>query len=109
MLSPFQAMILAVLSNEKEDAIPPREIFKRLGIERPTSAQRASLSRALARLSAQGLVVGLRGHTQFRNHNWSPSAPSGKWLASAAQSSLRRHTVPAVFATVASSAGDRAL
>jgi hypothetical protein len=95
MLTPFQAKVLDVLSNKNEEAIPPRKILQRLGIERPNPAQRASLSRSLARLSAQGLVVGLRVNIEFRNHNWSPSAPSGKWLASSeGGSSQRRPAAP---------------
>jgi hypothetical protein len=74
-------MILAVLSSENEEAITPREIFQRLGIEQPTPYQRASLSRTLARLSALCLVVGFRRDIEFKNHNWSPSAASGYWLA----------------------------
>jgi hypothetical protein len=82
MPSPFYATILGVLPSDDEEAIPPHEIFQRLGIDRPTRAQRALLSRSLSRLAAQGLVVGLRGAVRFRNHNWSPSAPSGSWLIS---------------------------
>jgi hypothetical protein len=60
MLTPLQAKFLGVLSHENEEAIPPREIFQRLGLERPTPSHRASLSRSLAQLSAKGLVVGPR-------------------------------------------------
>jgi DNA-binding MarR family transcriptional regulator len=95
MLTPLQAKVLGVLSHENEEAIPPREIFQRLGLERPTPSHRASLSRSLAQLSAKGLVVGPRGNIEFRNHNWSPSAPSGKWLASSeGGSSQRRPAAP---------------
>jgi hypothetical protein len=70
MTSHFQAAILAVLPNRTEQAIPPREIFQRLGVERPTASQRASLSRSLSRLAACGLVVGLRENIESRHHNW---------------------------------------
>jgi hypothetical protein len=70
MQSTLQAAILAVLPDKKEKAVAPREIFQRLGIERPSPSQRASLSRALSRLAAQGLVIGLRDNIESRNHTW---------------------------------------
>jgi hypothetical protein len=66
----FQAAILAVLPNRNEEAIPPREIFWRLGVERPTPSQRASLSRSLSRLAASGLVIGVRENIEARHHDW---------------------------------------
>ncbi len=70
MISRFQAAILAVLPNRNEEAIQPREIFQRLGVEQPTRSQRASLSRSLSRLAARGLVVGLRQNIESSHHNW---------------------------------------
>lgn len=70
MISRFQAAILAVLPNRNEEAIQPREIFQRLGVEQPTRSQRASLSRSLSRLAARGLVVGLRQNIKSSHHNW---------------------------------------
>lgn len=70
MTSPFQVAILAVLPNRSEEAIPPQEILRRLGIERPTPSQRASLSRSLSRLAARGLVVRFRQNIESRNYNW---------------------------------------
>jgi Fe2+ or Zn2+ uptake regulation protein len=37
--------------------ISPTEILKRLGVEKPTMSQRASISRSLARLNARKLVM----------------------------------------------------
>jgi transposase-like protein len=68
MISRFQAEILAVLPSNNEDAIPPREIFQRLGVEHPTASQRSSLSRSLSRLAAQGLIVGFRQNIESRHH-----------------------------------------
>jgi len=70
MASHFQIAILAVLPSGNEEAIPPREVFRRLDIERPTPSQRASLSRSLSRLAAQGLIVGVRQNTESTNQNW---------------------------------------
>ena len=70
MISHFQTAILAVLPNKDEEGVPPREIFRRLGVERPTRSQRASLSRALSRLAAQRLIVGLRENIESRHHRW---------------------------------------
>jgi hypothetical protein len=66
----FQVAILAVLPNRNEEAIPPREIFRRLGVERPTPSQRASLSRSLSRLAALGLVTGVRKDIEAIHQDW---------------------------------------
>ena len=70
MISRFQSAILAVLPNRNEEAIPPREVFQRLGVERPTTSQRASLSRSLSRLASRGLIVGVRENIESSHHNW---------------------------------------
>jgi len=70
MASHLQIAILAVLPSGSEEAIPPREIFRRLDIERPTPSQRASLSRSLSRLAAQGFIVGIRRNIESANQNW---------------------------------------
>jgi predicted transcriptional regulator len=55
--SSMQSEILAALPQHNEKPIPAEEIFKRLGMERPTLSQRASLSRSLARLAEEGIVT----------------------------------------------------
>lgn len=48
--------ILAILPSFADRGIYPVEIFKRLGIDRPTASQRASLSRSLRRLWSRDLI-----------------------------------------------------
>ncbi len=50
----LQLGILGVLPSPGENPIPSSEIFWRLGVTKPTPAQRSSLSRSLARLCATG-------------------------------------------------------
>jgi hypothetical protein len=52
-----QNTILEVLPGPEEPPIRCAEVFKRLGIDRPTRSQRASLSRALSRLADKHLVA----------------------------------------------------
>ena len=56
-MSQFQAQIMGVLPAPDETPIPPSELFRRLGIERPTKVQRAILSRSIARLAVRKLIV----------------------------------------------------
>lgn len=51
-----QKAILGVLPQSHERPITVAEIFKRLGVTKPTASQRASMSRSLTRLSAKALV-----------------------------------------------------
>ena len=53
----LQAGILLALPAEPDQPIAVAEIFKRLGVARPSASQRASLSRSLARLAHRGVVV----------------------------------------------------
>jgi hypothetical protein len=63
--------LLAALPRPHEAPVRVFELFRRLGVERPTNSQRASLSRSLARLEARGLVERwgagrcLEGHGSF--------------------------------------------
>jgi len=52
----LQFNVLKVLPRQDEPPINPREIFRRLNIDKPTASQRTSLSRSLSRLNREGLV-----------------------------------------------------
>jgi hypothetical protein len=56
-LSPLQIEILGTLPFSDEKPIAPSELFARRGIDNPTNAQRAALSRSLARLETRKLVT----------------------------------------------------
>jgi transcriptional regulator with XRE-family HTH domain len=62
-VSDVQASILKVLPTRNRRPIPSSIVFERLGVQRPTRAQRASLSRSLARLAERGSA-----------QRWSPDA-----------------------------------
>jgi DNA-binding MarR family transcriptional regulator len=79
--SELQARILEVLPIDQGTgyshghAISPTEILKRLGVEKPTMAQRASVSRSLSRLLSRGLVIKYEAAT----YAWQGHANSGKY------------------------------
>jgi hypothetical protein len=79
--SELQAAILEVLpidngsGTSKDNAISPTEILKRLGVEKPTMAQRASISRSLARLLDRELVIKYVAASM----RWQGHANSGKY------------------------------
>jgi hypothetical protein len=67
-MSQFQARIMGVLPASDETPIPPSELFRRLGIERPTKVQRAILSRSVARLAVRKLIVRRYPEQSIRGH-----------------------------------------
>lgn len=55
-VSHIQASILEVLPARNGRPVPSSVVFERLGVQRPTRAQQASISRSLARLAERGAV-----------------------------------------------------
>ena len=72
--SAFQSAILMVLPRDNgSNALNPTEILKRLGVEKPTMAQRVSMSRSLARLHDRGLVNKYYPGRQLQGHAYGGS------------------------------------
>jgi DNA-binding MarR family transcriptional regulator len=63
-VSPLQERILAALPLSPEATIPTAKIMEGIGISNPSNADRATVSRSLARLAERGLV--LRWHPAVR-------------------------------------------
>ena len=71
MTNPLWQTVLATLPASDEAPVPPRDIFRRLGVDNPSKSERASLSRALAQLESLGRVE--------RWNSW-PSLPVSGYL-----------------------------
>src|ERR1700676_5529832 len=63
-MSQLRKRILAVLPLSPEAPMPTGEVMERMGISRPSNAERAAISRSLARSAEHGLV--LRWHAEIR-------------------------------------------
>jgi hypothetical protein len=66
----LQDGILSILPSRFEQAIGVGEIFKRLGVERPTASQRASLSRSLERLRQRNFIAPFEPETYRRGRGY---------------------------------------
>jgi hypothetical protein len=75
--SALQTAILGVLPTGagKDRCILVAEIFKRLGVDRPTNAQRAALSRCLSRLAERGIVARWRSERAMQGDGSGWSLP----------------------------------